>query len=404
MNIFNTNKVKNFKQLDTALKNSFEALKEDLQGLKDSSQKHIYDINMVRREIDIVREDSVTKDKFNILKLKIAEMEDSLKRLKALQTDIKNIDIKSVSKSSFYEHLEELNKRYDSLKDEIVKFKDTCFSKNQAKDFSNDINKEFANVVRMVNEFKNIKHLITYEEAKKRADEHKRDLDSLRQDFARMKKDSEKFANLSELKNLVSDVNAEFDYVKSKIESAKKENYNEINSKFNNFSAKIENYVKESKNTIEKFDKELKSKATAEQLKSLSKDMDKGLNELNSKLSKNKEELRFVQENYVTTKNFKMAVKDLERKYDDMNNRLYDAKSAKNKGIKVEFRKVTGEPFRKTKILANILITVSFLLLGASIACFFMDQPALMDYSLFSAIGLFVIGLATRMFVTWKRK
>ena len=404
MNIFNTNKVKNFKQLDSALKNSFEALKEDLQGLKDSSQKHIYDINMIRREVDIVREDTVTKDKFNILKLKIAEMEDSLKRLKNFQSDIKNIDMKTVSKSSFYEHLEELNKRYDSLKDEIVKFKDTCFSKNQAKDLSNDINKEFANVVRMVNEFKNIKHLITYEEAKKRADEHKRDLDSLRQDFARMKKDSEKFANLSELKNLVSDVNAEFDYVKSKIESAKKENYNEINSKFNNFSAKIENYVKDSKNTIEKFDKEMKLKATAEQFKGLSKDMDKNINELNSKISKNKEELRFVQENYVTSKNFKMAVKDLERKYDDMNNRLYDIKSVKNKGFKVEFRKVNEEPFRKTKILANILITVSFLLLGASIVSFFMDQPALMDYSLFSAIGLFVLGLATRMFVTWKRK
>jgi len=331
-------------------------------------------------------------------------MEDSLKRLKNLQLDIKNIDIKSVSKSSFYEHLEELNKRYDSLKDELAKFKEEYFSKNQAKDLSNDINREFANVVRMINEFKNIKHLITYEETKKRAEETKREIDSLKSDLARLRKDSDKFAHLSELKNLVSDVNAEFDYVKSKIESAKKENYNEINSKFNNFSAKIENYVRESKNAIEKFDKELKSKATSEQLKNLSKDINREFDDLNSKINKNREELRFVQENYVTTKSFKMALKDVERKYDDLNNRIYDLKSVKNKGIKVEFRKITDEPYKKTQILASILIILSFLLLATSIVSFFIDQPALMDYSLFSAIGLFVVGLGLRMFVTWKKK
>jgi archaellum component FlaC len=78
---------KNFHELNVILRNSFQALKKDLLGLKDrvdevqtKEKGHLHTVNQLGKHLENVSNEFITTDKFNLLKIQVKELQQDIQR------------------------------------------------------------------------------------------------------------------------------------------------------------------------------------------------------------------------------------------------------------------------------------------------------------------------------------
>lgn len=91
-------------------------LREAFSKVKDEQEKLYKTVDNVKVDIDTLKQDYVGKDKLNLVKLKIGEINETLKKIWDLEQDIKSLDEKTVNKTFFNQQLEILNEDMNDLK------------------------------------------------------------------------------------------------------------------------------------------------------------------------------------------------------------------------------------------------------------------------------------------------
>ena len=234
--------------LDVVLKNSFSAIKKDMQRISDK-------INSIKNDFDKLKDVSVTKDKLNSIKMKIGELNDSFRLFWDLKSKVKDIDNNSVKKQEFTKKIDEIVKFIKDIEEDYT-------SQLQVKRFVDDINKEF-NVLRkevrdefnrVVNEveaLKTLKEKIAYKEIAKITKGINKRLELFRDEIDRFEKLSKNYIKEKDVKKVINNFNKEINDIKSSINEISREvdiegnkkRINKIYDKFNNEIKKINDKI-----------------------------------------------------------------------------------------------------------------------------------------------------------------
>ncbi len=361
-----------FDRLNAILKNSFAAIKMDIDELKEFRTQQLKSSYEQKQEMDRVKEDYVAKDRLNLLKIKIGEINDSLKKVWDIEENLKKLDANKVPKSLFDQKVQELNseinKRVTEIKLSVSQLREDSkqfISKNQIKELIDDVNGEFNIVHKEVAELKSRKEMFSVNEVKKRNEELNRKLDLLAKEIIDTNKKLALMIKKDQVEDLVKQINLELDDMKVEM--------NEI--------YKLKKYVSFVESDM------IKQK----DLRKSTKDIEGDLIDLRDTVSDLKREFKKDVEKKVKSVERDIVVKE-------------DKRAESRPKIAIKENEKVKKPYRKTLILGNILIGLAFLLLIFAIIAFFAVEPSWTDLLSVVSIISFVMGILLRVIVILKRK
>ena len=216
-------KVRDFRELDGVLSNSFGNIKKDMRYLQETQTQQLTSTNEIKSLIKGMREDFVTVDKFNILKIKIAEINENLKKLWDLDKKVIELDSKSLAESDFDQQASLWENEFEKVRQDLEDLKDKSASEKQLKKLVQDINDEFDKVKENIDQIRNIKNTITRGELDKRTLMLNNQAEDLRTGLKKIEKRIKEKVSVKQAEELVDDINSEFDVVKETVENLKKD-------------------------------------------------------------------------------------------------------------------------------------------------------------------------------------
>jgi hypothetical protein len=367
-----------FDRLNAILKNSFAAIKLDMDELKDFRAQQLKSSYEQKQEMDKVKEDYVAKDRLNLLKIKIGEINDSLKKVWDIEENLKKLDANKVPKSLFDQKVQELNseinKRVTEIKLSVSQLREDSkqfISKTQVKELIDDINGEFNIVHKEVAELKSRKEMFSVNEVKRRNEELNKKLDLLAKELVDTNKKLALMIKKDQVEDLVKQINLELDDIKVEM--------NEV--------YKLKKYVSFVESDM------IKEK----DLRKSTKDLEGDIIDLRDELSDLKRGVKKDIENKVKVVEKEIIVKDNKRAESR-------PKIESRQKLVIKEDEKEKKPYRKTMIFGNLLIGLAFALLIFAIIAFFAVEPVWADALSVVSIISFVIGILLRVIVVLKRK
>lgn len=356
-------------RLKAILKNSFAAIKRDMDELKEFRNQQLRGSFELKQDFDKVKEEYVTKDRLNLLKIKIGEINDSLKKLWDIEEEIKQLDNKTVSKSLFDQRMQEFSSESDKkladIKVSIAQLREDAkqfVSKKQIKDLITDINDEFNIIHKELADVKKKRDIATAREVKSRADELNKKIELLAKELVDTNKKVSTMIRKEQVENLVKQIDEELDDIKTDMSEIQK---------------------------VKKYVSLVESDAVKHKdLKNETKDLEDDINDLRDELSELKNELKGE---------FKKAVKGVKREE-------VIVKEEKKAKFKPKNELEQKKPYRTTMFIGNFFIGIAFALIIAAIIAFFAVEPAWADTLSITAVISFVLGIILRVIVIMKRK
>lgn len=234
-------------QLKTILKNSFSGIKQDISELKEKQDEAISTNYKLKQDVDKIKDDYVPKDKLNLLKIKVGEINNTLKKIWDLDSSIKTLEENKTDKKDF-------EKRFDLLKEEIAKQLSeinsntgkrlieyanevnknieavnnnsakvfskineqmkSVVTKSQLKSMADDVRQEFISIKREVTELRKIKETITASELEKRTNLINARVDLLAKEVLKTNKNVSECITQEQVKSLIAEINKEFNDLK----------------------------------------------------------------------------------------------------------------------------------------------------------------------------------------------
>ncbi len=373
--------------LKTILKNSFAGIKRDMTDIKQSQDQQLMTVYQIKQELEKIKEDYASKDKLNVLKIKVGEINDNLKKLWDLENEIKKLENKTVTNSQFDVKVIEINaamnKKIQEVNKAIENFKEKArqlVGKEQIKNLLAEINEEFNLVHKELSEIKNIKETITARELEKKASQINARIDLLAREILNTNKRLAQSPTNAQMQTVIAQINSEFDEIRK--------NFAEI--------GKLKKYLKF-------VDDEAVRK---EQL-------DKSIAGLSNEISFLRKELGNIKGDMLKRNEFesyKDEVNNLkERLKTEFANEFVPKKEQKQL-IKAEVKEIRAKleekqtKYRKTNFMGNFLMILTFIFLIASLWAYFAVEETLVDYFSLIAIATFVIGLILKIVVVAKRR
>ncbi len=398
---------KDIKEINIILKNSFSAIRKDMDAMKAAiatvKNAGLVSESQMRKDVAELKESAVRIDKLNLMKIRLDEINNNIshlylatERLARLEKDAitkKDVDkVRDEFRGDMNDFVGETGSRLDNLRKEvrIAKEKEEkLLSKDEFNGFISTLNNELNYLRKTIEKTYDIKDTIT-----------KRELDAktnaLKDEVERVKKaliDAEKKAkenadsasrNAGEIARLESAIVANFNTVKNKLsekitESQIKTLIADVNSELDRIRAEI---VK------------LKESASEQ------KDIRKSLNELRRTVAL-EEEVEVLQKTIDSLKEQIVSGRDIARMI-----REKAPATRIEKIAKIEEKRVNGEKkeYRKTLFFANTFITLSFASLIGALVAFFLENPVHMDGLSIAAIAWFGVGILLRVFVILRRR
>jgi uncharacterized integral membrane protein len=427
-------------QLNVILKNSFAGIKKDMSELKERQEESLSTTFKLKQDVEQIKDDYVSKDKLNALKIKVGEINESLKKIWDLDASLKNVDSRKTDKTEFeakFSRLKEeisrklselnantskkitensnaLNKNIEIVNNNAAKIfsrineqMKIVATKSQLRELTSDLAQEFTSVKRDVAEIKKIKDTITASELEKRTGLLNARVDLLAREVLKTNEQASKYITSEEVKSIVDAINREFDSLKSEV--------SEI--------MRLRKY-------ISLVESELLSK----------KEFARNLSEVSSQIEVAKKEIREIRENsraYARHADIEKTIRGMEalftRKILDLEKEVMDLKrferrhdtesfqEAKKiekiekfyeKPVKAETRaepKIQRErkplnflPF--LSIISIILIVLAFAGLAGAVISYFALEPVWTNYLTIGAVAAFVVGIVLRVIVVRKRR
>ncbi|MEM4336963.1 MAG: hypothetical protein QXG86_03085 [Candidatus Woesearchaeota archaeon] len=410
-------------QLKIILKNSFAGIKNDMNELKQFQQEAMANSYKIKQDLDAIKNDYTPKDRFNLLKIQVGELNDQLKKIWELERDIKKLNDKKIDRTDFNHEIEKfreevnnkitetnsnLNKKITQLNDKtastfekINESMKLLVTKNQISTLISDINNEFNSLRASVEEIKKIKDIITARELERRTGIINARIDLLAKEIVKANQKIAECVTGEQVKKLVSEINVEFDDIKKAISDL----------------SKVRNLVRE-------VDSEsVKRNEFSRRIIDIQSDITKQRKEI--------QELRdFISKNYSKNDETKRMLNSLEltiiKRIKEVEDEIYKLKKEQTKDEKKKIKEDKGKKYEKREIIeikespkrdakektsklkilsviSIIIIALSFISLAAAITFYFAMEEQLTNYFTISAVALFITGILMRIFLAKKK-
>jgi uncharacterized coiled-coil DUF342 family protein len=403
------------KQLNRALENSFAAIKKDIHEVKLAVSIQAERNAASQKVLETVKADSVTSDKLNVLKIKVGELNEGLKKVWDLEKQIKSTG----SNKALQHDIDELNAKFIGLNIRLAEVGKTAVTESQLKTLLSQINAELNTLASTIRDAEMRRDEVRRQDIDQHTQKVLQRVAATNQELAEVKKDLKSCLNKNDTKKILDDINNEFDDVKKQISSLYKRDatfvregevkdiLKHINKEFDGVAQELAALKKQSKEFV-----------TAGQIKGLIDDISNEFNDIRADLVKisNKES---VSKKDVDTlrKTFENAQKDMKnavskdefsKQIKHINKELESHDIPESYGAsvvlapKVAAKKVTYEKQRKKYVFGNFMIFVSFMLLIASIVSFYFNEQLLMDNFAIGAVAVFLLGMILRIYAVVK--
>ncbi len=389
------------RQIDVKLQNSFDNIRKDMSNLQARQEQILRGNQILKDDYDKYSQDLVTKDKFNIIKITIAEINESIKRLGEAQEKLEGAESKKLSKANFDSEVSkmrgEFEKKLQKMQSLIVQSQQDMrehtvrfLTRAEAQQLTSQIGNELSSLYKEVREVKSIKDTITQRELNKKTDFINARIDIAAAEIKKLTQASKDFVTAKQMQGLLDSVNREMNELKANIDDIPK---------------------------LKTFVSHLEKKSVSVD------DFNKRVIVFNDELERLQDSIDNLKKESLTVSEFKKVINALQDRYDERLIKLDRANEKDLDDVKRVIKKVSKEaekkvklvektqkvarqnglPYRKTYFLGNFLIFLAFASLIASIVSFFMMKPALTDWLAIGAIGAFVLGLIIRIIVIIKR-
>lgn len=428
-------------QLRVILKNSFAGIKSDMDEIKDKQSESLAATHRLKEDVNKIKDDYVSTDKLNALKIKVGDVNDTIKKLWELDSSIKAVDAKKFDKEAF-------ESRFVKLKDEIqkklseintstnkriveysnaltknieqvnnnsakvfAKINDqmkVVATKNQIKEVVDNFTQEFIVVKKEVAEIRKIKDVITAAELDRRTGLLNARVDLIAKEILKTNQNVSQQVTSEQVKGIVDSVNREFDLIKVELSDL----------------AKLRRYI----GMVES--EALSKKEFMRQLSNLQSEIDSERKELREMKERSREYAKYsdieknmkVMESVLTRKVLDlekevMALKRFERRYDteiaQETKKIDKIEKYTEKIAKAEAKhrpdffaekksSVNWVPF--VSVISILLIVLAFVGLAGAIISYFALEPVWTNYLTIGAIVAFVLGIVLRVVVVRKRR
>ncbi len=361
---------RNIEQINEALRNSFAAIKQDMLDLKSSINVQAHDLRELKQNQEALRGEFVTADKLNLVKIRIGELNESLKRIWGIEEQIKALEDKIVSKAFVNQQVDGVAIKVNDIKGKLESFTKSYVSEMQIKKLLEDLNKELNSLRSNIEEVKTIKDTISQRTMEKVAFKLNSKIEDVRSQFGALSSDVK--SSIEELRkahqNLVS-------------ENQINDLLNDINEEFD----KVKEVLYQNNNAIE----QLRENAASSE-KSIKSSFKRDIEQMNSRLlllQNDMGEARRVQNAPVYSAPAKKSAK------------------GKKETPQIEIKQVpVKRPARKIKFFANLLISVAFVSFILSITAFVVDNPSFSDNLAVVAVVTFAAGILLRFMVYMRKR
>ncbi len=351
--VLRTSYPKDFKALNEALRNSFTGIKKDMDEIKteirSSQVTNVAYAKELHQEIESFKQQFVTVDKFNIIKIRLAEFGEHLRRLDKAERTIQDLDYKTGA-------IAKLSKSLDDLRTEVGNVNTAAraaMTEGQMRKLVEEINTEFNTVRATIAGIEDKGGKVADQRIERFSEQVDGNLEELRTRVQRLQDVTADHVKRSSVETLIADVNAEFDRIKDSVQ-------------------KVRDDTKGLRDDLKDLRREVALKDDIE-------DQFKQLRKIAS-VSRDLPKSMVFPESGKSRTVLKEALMKLGRRRE-----------------KVVVMDEPSRPRGKLLLASTIIIALSFLGLAGSVAAFFLDYGVLMDYLIVASIAVFILGIILRV-------
>lgn len=405
-------------QINRALENSFAAIKRDMNELKLAAASQAELSAQSRRDLEALREDAVTKDKLNVLKIKIGEVNDELKRIWDLEKNLQNVSASFGNLKSLRASMDDLNGKLISLNMKITDINKQAVTETQLKALVSELNGELNRLAGDIRKVEAEREVINQKMLDKHSEKMMGRIESVRSEVTAARKETREFVNKEEVQRVLAEINKDFDSLKKELsthssdhkayvkEDEVKSLLKTINKEFDGVASELSDIRKKLEEDVSSVKKQQKQYLTPNDIKALITDISdefsdvraelaamnkdksqKYIDDLRKSVTDVKQDVRKLQSNIVTKK----EMRDIEHK----------ATPVATKDFKPKY---AAARHNKTYRTGNFMIFFAFVALIVSIISFYLGNQPLMDNSAIGAVIIFVIGIFLRIVAVLKSR
>jgi DNA repair exonuclease SbcCD ATPase subunit len=325
---------------------------DEIKGEIRSSQiANVTSAKELRQEIEGLKQQFVSVDKFNLLKIRMAELGEQFRRIDKVEKAVKEAEDRATD-------VTRLSKALDDLKAEMGQVDKTAkaaVTEGQMRKLVEEINAEFDAVKADVSRIEGKGGKVADLRIARFSEQVEAKLDELRAKTQRLQEVTAEQVKRPAVDALVGDINGEFDRVKDSVE-------------------RLHDDLKRMRDDI----KEIRREAA------LKDDVEEQLKQLRKTMTSLRSDMRDAPRSMV---------------FPDEKPKTMLKEAFAKLGKRKEKVVVMDEPRPRSRLLtlSTIVIVLSFLGLAASVGVFFLGFSEAMDYLIVASIVLFVLGIILRV-------
>ena len=422
-------------QLNRALENSFAAIKRDINEVKLSLNSQAEQYFTIKKSIEEVKTDSITKDKINVLKIKIGELNEGLKKVWDIEKQLKSLQTTSGNKV-LTQAIDELHAKLIALNLKVEEVHKHAVTESQLKTLVAELNAELNNIASNIRDAEMRRDEVRRQDIEHYAKKIVERVDTTNNDLANLRKEVKNYVDKDQVKKILEEINNDFDSVKNELSTMAKKDavfvkehevkdvLKSINKEFDGVTSELTNLKKQQKDFItapqikgliddisNEFDAVKAQLANSDANKMLGKleiikkdgATRKDIDELRKSFSSLDKEVKKVGSTSVSKDQFEKELKQIDRELETVSTKSRDYGAS----VVLSSQKTKSSGFEKQRrkyLFGNFLIFISFILLLISISSYYFNEPMLMDNFAIGAVIAFLIGISFRIYAVLKSR
>ncbi|MFC1728293.1 hypothetical protein ACFLZ7_02400 [Nanoarchaeota archaeon] len=301
-------------RINKALENSFGNIKRDMNELKDAVRVQNKEIIGLQSDGATLKSGIITKDKLDVLKIKVGELNENLKKIWDVEKNLKEVSERSVNRAFFEQAVDDLKSKIGQTNFKLGEVNKNYVSEDQVKEAISNINQEFNGVHQSIKEARAIKAGISMDDVERHTSRVAKKVDEFEKDINKFKKQSQNLVTVSQTKDLLDDLNKELDSLKRDVMITEKRTQTFITE------AKTKSMIESIRKNLQKVDERSHGYVTENEVAKVVDDINKGFRGIKDKMALlDKENKTNIKEDEVKNlvddlgKDFEVIRKDLRK-------------------------------------------------------------------------------------------
>jgi chromosome segregation ATPase len=199
------------------LRNSFGAIKQDMLALKEAQYAHAVKLGELKQSLKDSQTDYVTVDKLNVLKIRMSEVSETAKRLSSQLDKLENSGSGFVLLSEFRSEIDAIKQKQKKLADSVSEFEKSLASKDMVHSSIEDCNYSIEQLKEQLKEVKKTRDSASASEIFSLKKSLERQSGTVQDSIDEVRALIVSKVSAEEAEELISDINSEFDSVRSDI-------------------------------------------------------------------------------------------------------------------------------------------------------------------------------------------